>query len=354
VAATRVDRHRAAGPSARPHRIGRPYHVGMETRAADEPAALGTAAAHATLAVPTAAPTETTAAVLARMAGRRYESAAVVAVCEDDRLVGILTVERLLAAAPETAIADVMDPDPPVVTPGCDQERAAWLAVRRAEPGLAVVDDAGRFHGLIPPDRLLAVLLEEHDEDLARVGGFLHSTAAARQASVESVPRRLWHRLPWLIVGLAGAMVAAGLLDAFEENLRRNLLIALFVPGIVYLADAVGTQTETVAIRGLSVGVGIRRIAGRETLTGVLVGLLLGAVLLPVIVLIWHDAAVATAVALAVVAASAVATIVAMVLPWLLDRLGRDPAFGSGPLATVIQDLLSIVIYLAIVTVVVF
>jgi magnesium transporter len=324
------------------------------TESARPATALGTAAAHATTDVPTAAPDDTVAATRARMTGRRYESAAVVAVCDSDRLVGILTVEGLLAAPPDAVLADVMDRDPPTVAPGFDQERAAWMAVGRAEPGLAVVDEAGRFHGLIAPHRLLAVLLEEHDEDLARLGGFLRSTTVAREASVESVPRRLWHRLPWLVLGLAGAMLAAVLLDAFETHLRQNLLIALFVPGIVYLADAVGTQTEAVAIRGLSVGVGIRRIAVREALTGLVVGLLLGAAMLPVIVVVWHDVAVATAVALAVVAASTIATAVAMALPWLLNRLGRDPAFGSGPLATVIQDLLSIAIYLAIVTVVVF
>jgi magnesium transporter len=315
--------------------------------------ALGTAAAHATLAVPTAGPGDSVAATLRSMTGQRYESAAAVAVCDGGRLVGVLTMERLLAAPPDAALADVMDRDPPTVSPGHDQEQAAWLAVGRGEPGLAVVDETGRFHGLIAPHRLLAVLLEEHDEDLARLGGFLSSTTAARQASVESVPRRLWHRLPWLLLGLAGATMAAGLLDAFDARLRQNLLIALFVPGIVYLADAVGTQTEAVAIRGLSVGVGIRGIAAREALTGLFVGLLLGAVMFPVIVVLWHDVAVAAAVSLAVVAASAIATAVAMALPWLLNRLGRDPAFGSGPLATVIQDLLSIAIYLAIVSIVV-
>jgi hypothetical protein len=83
-----------------------------------------------------------------------------------------------------------MDPDPPVVAPGTDQERAAWLASRRAEPGLAVVDEHGRFQGLIPPHRLAGILLDEHEEDLARLGGFLTSTAAARAASQETVDYR--------------------------------------------------------------------------------------------------------------------------------------------------------------------
>jgi magnesium transporter len=161
----------------------------------------------------------------------------------------------------------------------------------------------------------------------------------------------LWHRMPWLLVGLLGAMVSAGLMKAFEAQLDANLAVAYFVPAIVYLADAVGTQTETLAIRGLSVGVGIRRITGREALTGLSVGVLLGAIMLPVVALMTGDWMLAAVVAFAVLAASTIATVVALALPWLLHRLGKDPAFGAGPLATVIQDLLSIVIYLLAVAV---
>jgi magnesium transporter len=201
-------------------------------------------------------------------------------------------------------LADVMDSDPPVVIPGTHQERAAWLASQRAEPGLAVVDQQGRFQGVIPPHRLAGILLTEHDQDLDRLGGFLASTADARSASQETVARRLWHRMPWLAVGLAGAMVSAGLLAGIEEQLATNIAVAYFIPGIVYLADAVGTQTETLAIRGLSVGVGIRRIARREAITGLLVGCLLAAAMLPIITWLWHDPALAAAASVWVLAAS--------------------------------------------------
>jgi magnesium transporter len=162
------------------------------------------------------------------------------------------------------------------------------------------------------------------------------------------VTRRLWHRLPWLLLGLAGAMFAAGILGAFEQELERQVLLALFVPGVVYMADAVGTQTETLIIRGLSVGVGIGRVARREIITGLLVGLLLAVLALPVILVIWGNPEVAVSVALALLAACSIATVIAMALPWVFNRLGKDPAFGSGPLATVVQDLLSIVVYLVI------
>jgi magnesium transporter len=192
------------------------------------------------------------------------------------------------------------------------------------------------------------VLLSEHEVDLSRYGGFTKSTAAARATSEEPVERRFRHRLPWLLVGLGGALLAADFVGWFEAQLQHKVILAFFIPGIVYLADAVGTQTETVVVRGLSVGVGMRRIAARELLAGLAIGLALAAVAGPVVWWRWGEADVALCVGLAVFAACSTATLAAMALPWLLDGFGLDPAFGSGPLATVIQDLLSILIYFAV------
>jgi magnesium transporter len=309
---------------------------------------LQTASAHATTAVPIAAADDRAGDVRRALEGRSYASAVDVAVCDGEQLLGLVTIERLLAAAPETVLAQLMDDTPPIVAPGVDQERAAWRAVQHDESSVAVVDDDGRFCGLIPPQRMLAVLLTEHSEDLSRLGGFLHDAETGRRASFEPVPRRLWHRLPWLLLGLAGAMLASALVGSFEGTLESHLVLTFFIPGIVYMADAVGTQTETLVIRGLSLGVPIAGVVRREVLTGLCVGLSLAVLFFPFSLLAWHELDVSLAVSLSLFAACSTATIVAMTLPWLLDRLGADPAFGSGPLATVVQDLLSLVVYLAI------
>lgn len=298
--------------------------------------------------VPTCAPGDSADEIRRSLFRRRFESAHEIAVVQEGELVGLIPVEAALAADGGAAAADIMDADPARIAPGMDQEMAAWHAVQHREAGLAVVDADGRFLGLIPAYRLLGVLLHEHDEDLARIGGFMRGSEAARTASVEPLARRLWHRLPWLLVGLAGAVLAAAIVGGFEEQLSRNVLLAFFIPGIVYMADAVGTQTETLVIRGLSVGVPIRRVMMGELLTGIVVGAVLGAAFLPIGLLAWGDGEVAVAVSLALFAASSVATLVAMSLPSVLHHLKVDPAFGSGPLATVIQDLLSILIYFAI------
>jgi len=306
---------------------------------------VSTAASHLIADIPIATPTSRAEDVRRFLEGRLFESVADVAVLDGERLVGLVPIERLMAANPGTPLLELVDREPTHVAPDVDQEQAAAQMASHAERSLAVVDDAGRFRGLIPAHRMLAVALEEHEEDLARLGGFLAKTAQARTAAEEPIGQRLWHRLPWLLLGLAGAMASAVIVGSFEEELERIVLLAFFVPGVVYMADAVGTQTEALIIRGIAVGVPIRHVFVREFATGAIMGAGIAAAFLPFAWVVWGDASIAIAVALALFASCSIATVVAMALPYLLHRLGRDPAFGSGPLATVIQDLLSIAIY---------
>lgn len=309
----------------------------------------GTAASLVSRNVPVFARTESCGAARERLRGHRFDTARDLPVCDTDgRVVGAVRIEDLLAAADSVPVGHVMDPDPPVLTHDTDEEVAAWHAVRHGESSLIVVDDALRLVGVVPPDRLLDILLHEHEQDVARLGGFLASARSAVHASRESVSRRLLHRLPWLLVGLVGALASAGLMTGLEARARASTVLLLFVPGVIYLADAVGTQTEALVIRGLSIGVPIREIAVRELLTGAVAGTILGLLFLPVGLLVWSDTRAVVTIALTLAAACTTANAVAMLLPALLTRIGLDPAFGSGPLATVCQDLLSIAIYLGI------
>jgi magnesium transporter len=324
----------------------------VETRVEDERVTFESAAQHVSTGVPVAAPTHRAGELRLELVGRRYECASHVVVCEGERFLGIVRIEDLLCARANAALADLMDRDAPVVAPGVDQEVAAWHAVRHGESALSVVDADGRFMGVIPPHRLLAVLLSEHEEDLSRLGGFLKSTAVARTTSEEPVERRFRHRLPWLLLGLGGALLAARFVGWFETQLQERVMLAFFVPGIVYLADAVGTQTETVVVRGLSVGVSIRQMVGRELLAGLVIGLSMALVGGPLVWWGWGQPDIAWCVGLSMFAACSTATLAAMALPWMFDSIGLDPAFGSGPLATVVQDLASILIYFAVASVV--
>jgi magnesium transporter len=300
--------------------------------------------------VPVAAPRDTVLDTIQALRGRTFDSAATVAVCEEGRLVGLVSIESLLAADPATRLSMITDTDPPMVSPELDQEHAGWRAAHAPEGCLAVVDHERRFLGLVPPRLILAVLQAEHSEDMARIGGFLHDAESARRASGEPLRRRLWHRLPWLLLGLAGAMLASAVVGRYEAALEADVIIAFFIPGIVYMADAVGTQTETLVIRGLSVGVRIGSVVRSELLTGLVLAAALATLFVPFSLLAWGRPDVSAAVGLALFAACSTATLVALFLPWLFHRLGRDPAFGSGPLATVVQDLLSLLVYFWITT----
>jgi magnesium transporter len=301
----------------------------------------------AVTAVPQARPDETAGTARERLVEAPFDLTTELAVCEGEILRGVVPIERLLAASPSTPLIELLE-EPPTVEPCADREAVALLAATEACRAVAVVDDQGRFRGLVPAVPLLVVLREEHEEDLARLVGMRSAATNARSASEEPVHRRLWHRLPWLGVGLLGAMGASAIVGAFEVQLRKEVLLALFVPAVVYMADAVGTQTETVVIRGVAVGVPISQVFRRELAAGIIIGALVGLAFFPFVVVAWGDARIAATAAIALFVSSSVATMVAMVLPYALVQAGQDPAFGSGPLATVIQDLLSILVYFAV------
>ena len=276
----------------------------------------------------------------------------VVVVDEDDRVVGLLDLRRLLAAPDDALVSEVMNEDPPLALSDGDPNIAAHLMVERGDPSVIIADASGRFHGLVPPQAMISILLREHDEDLARVGGYVAGADRARGAAREPIARRLIHRLPWLVLGLLGAMLSAVIISAFEDRLAENLLVALFVPAVVYMADAVGTQTEALLIRAMASGVTVRSMVARELGTGAIVGVVVGVSFALFALLGWGDGRLAVAVGVALFASCSFAVILAMVFPALLDRLGQDPAFGSGPLATVAQDLLSILVYFGVVVLV--
>jgi magnesium transporter len=308
-----------------------------------------TAAHYLVAAVPRAQVEQTVGEALAALVDRRYDCADCLCVVDgDDRLVGVLPLPRLLGAPRERRLADEIQHRCPHVLPDVDQERVASVALHHGISAVPVVDRSGRLLGVVPSVALLHILRREHVEDIHRLSGIARETHQAREA-LESPPlRRARHRLPWLLVGLAGSMLATLLVAGFQGVMASNLAVAFFVPGLVYLADAIGTQSEAVAVRGLSLShTGLGQLIGGEMRTGLLMGSILAAIALPTAWLAFGNARLALAVALALVCAGAVATTIGLLLPWLLGKLGSDPAYGSGPLATIAQDLLTLLIYFA-------
>jgi magnesium transporter len=272
-------------------------------------------------------------------------------VSKSGRLVGEFAVAKLFAATDAEPIEGLAEPSPISVHPQTDQELVAAAAHRSRSGAVPVVDENGSLLGVVPAMAIIQVMQHEHSEDLHRLAGIRYSSRRAQSALTDSPWTRVAHRVPWLMIGLAGAMLTALAMAAFEPVLQAHIAIAFFVPAIVYLADAIGTQTEAVVVRGLSHGhLPLAKILLGELATGAIIGALLGLVSFPLTYWWFASAPISLAVSLAIALASAVAASVGLMLPWMLSSRNFDPAFGSGPLATIIQDILSILIYLGVVT----
>jgi magnesium transporter len=311
------------------------------------PARRDIAADHIEPALLQASPDDTAAALRERIRASGLPAGDTICVVDQGgRLLGLLSPGDLLAAADSARAGELARRDLPRVLPDTDREQMVSLALQHGLTAVPVVTDEGRLLGVAGAATLMEILRWEHVEDLHRLAGITREDGRAVRALEEPPLRRARHRLPWLLVGFAGSVLATFIVARFESTLAALPAIAFFVPGLVYLADAIGTQSEAVAVRGLSLSrVGVARLLGGELRTGLLIGLVLAAAAWPLVWLAFGDAALAAAVALALAGASALASTLGLMLPWALARLGTDPAYGSGPLATILQDMLTLLIY---------
>lgn len=309
------------------------------------------AESHMVTAVPRGGLRESAGSVLERLRGHRFDAADTVYV-EDSRqrFHGAVGLADLLSARPDTPLFELMVREVPTVGPSEDQELVAGLALEREVPAVPVLDGAGRLLGVVPAQALLRILRREHVEDMNRFVGIVRNHEQARTAIEGPTLPRVMQRIPWLLIGLLGSMLATWLMVGFEAALEERIAVAFFVPAIVYLADAIGTQTEAVAVRGLSLsGATLPQLLRGELSAGLFIGAALGVVIFPSVLLAFGDLHLASAVTLAVVVAGGLATSIGLLFPWILDQFGLDPAYGSGPVATILQDLLSLITYFLLV-----
>jgi len=152
------------------------------------------------------------------------------------------------------------------------------------------------------------------------------------------------------LLGLLGGVFAAQIIGFFENTLRSQVLLALFIPVIVYISDAVATQTETLVIRGIALDakLSLKKYFFREIKIGIFLALILGAILAGIVTFWWQKMSLGIILGLAIFFSISLSVIVAMLIPLILQRFKKYPAFGSGPLATIITDILSIAVYFLI------
>lgn len=278
-------------------------------------------------------------------------------VCVTDagrRLLGSLSAAELLSLPDGQLLGTAAHPTWPRATAGTSNERMASIALHHGVSALPVVDDAGALRYVAGPRDLMNVLRREHVQDLHRLAGIARESTQAPQALHAAPLRRVRHRLPWLLAGLAGSAAATLVVARFEHAMAALPAVAFFMPGLVYLADAIGTQSETIAVRGLSLShMSLRQLFAAEVRTGLLLGLVLSTVAFPLVLAVFGNVRLAVAVALALAIASTLASTLGLAMPALLQRLGADPAYGSGPMATIVQDVLTLAIYFGCISLVV-
>ncbi|MBI2473438.1 magnesium transporter [Candidatus Uhrbacteria bacterium] len=162
----------------------------------------------------------------------------------------------------------------------------------------------------------------------------------------ETVPLLLRLRLPSLFIGLFLGIGISFLTSRFEDVLEKNIHVAFFIPFVVYLADAIGTQTETIFSRDLKTGkASFHSYLIKEACIGFVAGLLFGGISLGVVLWWFSDLSLALSVGISTFLAIFFAPLIALCTTQVLNNLKIDPAAGAGPITTVIQDATSIIIY---------
>ena len=276
-----------------------------------------------------------------------WDSIRTVFAIDDGKLVGVVDIASSEIADKSTTLADVMTKPKTVLHPHADQEKAAFIAIKKDIVSIPVVDNHGTFLGAVTGHSIIDIMHEEHLEDTLLSAGIREpGSTSALKIIRERTAMLVRSRTPWLILGLVLSMGLGLIASFFEETLEKSIALAFFIPVIVYVADSVGTQASTIAVRALAITkLEYFRYLRKELLVGLCLGLVMGSLGALGALLISQSVDVAMVVGLTLFTASALATTLASTVPFALKKLGKDPALGSGPLATVLQDILSLVIY---------
>lgn len=266
-----------------------------------------------------------------------------------NKLIGVLSIKELFRSPQKTPLKNLITQKPLTVRSHTDQERVAYLALKHNIKALPVVDKNGIFLGSVTSDKILETLFYETTEDTMKLGGVL-KTATFDNIFELSIFKSLKHRLPWLALGLLGGMLTSGIVSSFEDILSKNIILAAFIPLIVYMADAVGTQMEAFIIRDLAVNPALkfRKYFTHQMLIVVTTGLILSILTYGGILLFYGDIRTGIVISLALFCAIMTSLLSGLTIPFLLNKIKLDPANASGPIATIIQDITSVTVYFLI------
>ncbi len=309
--------------------------------------------------VPTASPKMTVGELQKQLTehARHYASVAYVYLVSSDRvLVGVVSIKEIFTHSPQTLLAVIAKKTTVYATTGDTAEGVALLAIDHNLKAVPVVDVATkRLLGVVTPDVIMDILHHGRTRDALRRAG-TESFDDAKESLLSGTPLlHIRKRLPWLLLGLFGGLIAAMIVRHFEAELATELLIVAFIPLVVYLADAVGSQTEIIFVRAIALEPQLaefkrfRSYFAREMIVSFALASILGCLMIGLTSWWFVAPELSGMLFIAIIVTLLFSTIVALVIPYIAVRLRYDPALTSGPVATVIRDVLTLVLYFVVV-----
>jgi magnesium transporter len=277
----------------------------------------------------------------------------------EEHLSGVVSLRQLMLADPARNIHEAGDRRAPVVvSPKTDREEVARIIAKYNLLAVPVVDDERHVLGIVTVDDVIDAIVREQTEDVQKFGGMEALDAPYMEIGFGGMIRK---RAPWLCALFLSEMLTATAMQHFESVIERAALLAMFIPLVMSSGGNSGSQATSLIIRALALGeIKLRdwwRIAVRELPTGLTLGLFLGVVGFARIVA-WqrvgfydygaHYLSVAFAVGLALVGIVGVGSLAGSMLPFILRRLGFDPASASAPFVATLVDVTGLVIYFSV------
>lgn len=275
---------------------------------------------------------------------------------DNNRLIGITTVKDLLLADDSDDVNDLMEENVIAVNTLDDQEQVAQKFSNYNFLALPVVDNENRLVGIVTIDDAIDVIQEEATEDIEKMAAVLPSDKPYMKTSVWGIYRK---RTPWLLVLMLSATFTSAIISSFESALASVIVLSSFIPMITGSGGNAGSQASVSVIRALSLGEiefkSIFKVLWKELRVSFLCGVTLGAanfIKLMVFDLHGNENAfwIALVVSLTLVGTIMMAKLVGSSLPMLASKLGFDPAVMANPLISTVCDSLSLLIYFAIAT----
>lgn len=266
---------------------------------------------------------------------------------DDDKLVGFLSLKRLLFASPTTKIKDLyQDKNMISVKANEDDEEVARIMEKYDLVSVPVVDLQNKLIGRITIDDVVDVIKEEADKDFQMASGI--SERVESSASVWRISRA---RLPWLLIGMFGGILGAQVISRFEGNISAIPALAFFIPLITAMGGNVGVQSSAIVVQALAKGTdqfgSIFKKITKEALVGLFNGLLLSIIIFS-FAYVFENATLGWVVSLSLLTVIVFAAILGTLIPLLLDKYNIDPALATGPFITTLNDVFGLFIYLTI------